>query len=148
MSILPHLEILTKTRMCTIEITINDIKMNLNSLNPTKACGPYNITVRMLLLCGESIIPPLQHILHNILCTGVYPDTWKEAKVTPVHKKDNKQIVNNYHPSPYPFALRFLKKILLKYLYNHLISGSLITNKQSGFWTGDSTTNELIDLVN
>ena len=71
MSVLPHLEVLTETKIRTIEITINDIKMILNSLNPIKACGPDNISIRMLLLCGESIVPPLQHIFRNILRTGV-----------------------------------------------------------------------------
>ena len=77
----------------------------------------------MLLLCGESIVPPLQHIFHNILCTGVYPDKWKESNVTPVHKKENKQIMNSYR------LISLFEKILFKYLYNHLISESLITNK-------------------
>ena len=72
--------------------------MILNSLNPTKACGPDNITIRILLLCGKSIVLPVQHIFHTILHTGIYPDTWKEANVTPIHKKENKQIVINYCP--------------------------------------------------
>ena len=61
-SVLPRLEMLTETRIRTIEIIINDIKMILNSLNPTKTGGPDNITIRILLLCGESIVLPLHHI--------------------------------------------------------------------------------------
>ena len=82
--VLPHLEIFTEMRRRTVEITINSIEIILNSLNPTKIRGPYNITIRMLLLCGESTVLPLRHILHNSLSTGVYPDTWKETNVTPI----------------------------------------------------------------
>ena len=132
---------LTETRLRTIEITINDIKMILNSLNRPKACGPDNITITMLLLCVESIILPLQHIFHDILRSGVYPEAWKEANVPPVHKNENKQIVNNYCPFS---LLPICVKILFKYLFNHPISENLITNEQSAFRPVDSTTNKLI----
>ena len=81
---------LTETRLCTIEISINDIKMILNSLNPTKACGPDNITIRMLLLCGDSIVSPHPLFCQNILRTGVYPDTWEEAVSLFIKRETNK----------------------------------------------------------
>ena len=85
--------------------------MILNSLNPTKACGLDNITIRMLLLCGDSIVPPNPIFCHNILRTGVYPDTCEEANVSSVHKKGNKQIVNNHRLiSLLPILLRVLKR--------------------------------------
>ena len=49
---------------------------------------------------------------------------------------------------PLTICAEIFEKILFKYLYNHLVSENLITNKQSGFRPGDSTTNQLIDLVN
>ena len=84
-TVLPHLEMLSERGIRTVEITINDIKMILNSLNPAKACGPDNITVRMLLLCCESIITPIRRIFHNSLRSGIYPYTRKEDNATPVH---------------------------------------------------------------
>ena len=44
--------------------------------------------------------------------------------------------------------VKFLKKIIFNNLYNHLTRYNLITKNQSGFRPGDSTTNQLIDLVN
>ena len=38
--------------------------------------------------------------------------------------------------------------MVFKHLYNYLISNNLITKNQSGFHPGDSTVNQLIDLVN
>ena len=40
------------------------------------------------------------------------------------------------------------EKIIFNHLYNHLTTHYLITKNQSGFRPGDSTTNELINLVN
>ena len=82
-----HLEMLQwNTRLRAIDITMNDIKLILYSWNHTKACGPDNITIRMLLLC---IVPPFLYIFHNMLYSGVYPDAWKEANVSWKGKQTN-----------------------------------------------------------
>ena len=92
---------------------------------------------------------PLQYIFHNPFRTGVCLDTWKEANVTPFHKKENKQIANNYRPIfLLPICAEIFEKIFFKYLYNYLISDRCITNKQSGFRPDDSITKQLSDLVN
>ena len=40
------------------------------------------------------------------------------------------------------------EEIIFKHMYNYLNSLNLINNNQSGFQPEDSTTNQLIDLVN
>ena len=69
------------------------------------------------------------------------------ANVTPVHKKDNKQITNNYRPISLPIFAKVFEKIIFRNLYNHLVSNNLITNNQSRFRPGDSVTDQLIYLV-
>ena len=98
----------------------------------------------MLSLCDESKVLPLRLIFSNILSTGVYPDIWKQANITPVHKKGS-----NYRPiSLLPICGKLFERIVFKYTYNHLISNNLITMNQSGFRPCDSTINQLIELVN
>ena len=107
------------------------------------------LSARMLSLCDESIVLPLRLIFSNILSTGVYPDIWKQANVTPVHKKGSKQLVSNYIPiSLLPICGKLFERIVFKYTYNHPISNNLITMNQSGYRPGDSTINQLIELVN
>ena len=86
----------------------------LLSLNANKAHGPDNISVNMIKLCSNALYAPLKLILDNILVTGIYPDHWKMANVTPVHKKDNKQTVNNYRPIS--LLLIFAKVFEKKYI--------------------------------
>ena len=45
------------------------------------------ISAPMILLCGNSIALPLRIIFSNITNTGIFPDKWKHANVTPVYKK-------------------------------------------------------------
>ena len=49
-SVLPNFRAFTDSRLHNIDITNDDIIAILKSLNPSKSCGPDNITVRMIIL--------------------------------------------------------------------------------------------------
>ena len=68
--------------------------------------------------------------------------------ITPIHKKDNKRVINNYRPiSLLPLFAKILEKIIFLKTYNHFTSNNLITKNQSGFGPNDSVTNQLICLM-
>ena len=103
----------------------------------------------MVRLCGPHLSIPLKIIFDNILKTGIFPDQWKEANVTPVHKKKDKQTYSNYRPiSLLPILAKVFERIVFKNVYNYLFSNNLITRNQSGFTPGDSVTNQLLSFVN
>ena len=69
--------------------------------------------------------------------------------VTPIFKKGNKQLIKNYRPiSLLPICGKIFEKIIFNNLYSYLNVNNLITKNQSGFRPGDSTTNQLLYLVN
>ena len=81
--------------------------------------------------------------------SAIYPDVWKLANVIPIFKKGDKQLIKNYRPiSLLPICGKMFEKIIFYNLYNHLNGNNLITKIQSGFRPGDSTTNQLLYLVN
>ena len=148
-STLPGFTYLTDARLDKIHFTDDDILLLIRNLQPGKANGPDGISARMLLLCDNSVVLPLSLIFQNILLTGIFPDLWKQANVTPIHKKWDKQIIKNYRPiSLLPICSKLFEKIVFKHLYNFLISNTLLTKNQSGFRPGDSTINQLTSLVN
>ena len=148
-SILPDPNTLTAAKLGTFEITNEQISSIIMGLKVNKAHGPDHISVNMIRLCGNGLILPLSLIFNNILRTGKFPKQWKRANVTPVHKKDSKQIIKNYRPiSLLPIFAKVFERIVFINLYNHLIRNKLITSNQSGFRPGDSVTNQLIYLVN
>ena len=103
----------------------------------------------MLLICDDSVILPLKIIFSNIPSTSIYPDTWKLANVTPIFKKGDKQLIKNYRPiSLLPICGKIFEKIIFSNLYSYLNANNLVTKNQSGFRPGDSTTNQLLYLVN
>ena len=74
---------------------------------------------------------------------------WKLANVITIFKKGYKQLIKNYRSiSLLPICGKIFEKIIINNLYNYLNTNNLITKNQSGFRPGDSTTNQLLYLVN
>ena len=74
---------------------------------------------------------------------------WKVADVTPIFKKEDKQLIKNYRPiSLLPICGKIFEKLIFNSLYAYLSSNSLITKNQSGFVPSDSCTNQLLFLIN
>ena len=148
-SSLPPFKKLTNNKIENFTITDNEIKLLLQNINTSKATGPDNISAKMLKMCSDPLVAPIKIIFLNILKTGIFPSQWKRANVTPVHKKEDKQLVENYRPiSLLPILSKIFERIVFKNLYNHLISNDLISKNQSGFRPGDSCTNQLLFLIN
>ena len=71
----PFLLMNTDKRLNRISIKKDDIISIIKSLNITKAHGFDNISIRMIQLCGDSIVLPLVQIFKSLLSKGVFPDT-------------------------------------------------------------------------
>ena len=60
----------------------------------------------------------LKLIFDHMLATGIYPNTWKLANLTPIHKKGDKQFVNNYcSMSLLPICGKLFEHIAANQLY-------------------------------
>ena len=85
-------------------------------------------------MCDESLIIPLKLIFQNCLHHGIFPETWKRANVVPVHKKNEKNLKENYRTiSLLPIFGKILKKLIYESLYSHLEKEDLLNPNQSGF---------------
>ena len=88
----------------------------------------------MLLLCDDSVILPLRIIFRNILSTAIYPDIWKLANVTPIFKKGDKQLIQNYRPmSILPICGKIFEKLFSTIFTNILIHITLSAKTNLGF---------------
>ena len=52
--------------------------------------------IRPIKFVVEYLAKPLASIFNKSFQTGVFPDRLKHAKITPVHKGDDKRLINNY----------------------------------------------------
>jgi len=67
-------------------ITIDEMFMAFKAIK-SNAIGPDDIPLKFLKIILTSIAPTLLHIFNNVLTTGLYPTSWKYAKIIPVQKK-------------------------------------------------------------
>ena len=56
----------------------------------------------------------------------------------PAHKKEDKTLINNYHPiSLLPIFGRIFERVIYNSLFNSFLNNKLFTPSQSGFLPGD-----------
>ena len=147
-STLPVFVSLTDAKILNVTFDNNDISDIISNLDSNKAHGWDGISIRMIKICGDSIIGPLSIIFKNCISKGIFPNKWKKANVVPIFKKGNKQELSNYRPiSLLPIFAKIFEKIIYKNLYSHLMSNNLISTRQSGFIKGDSTINQLLSIT-
>ena len=89
----------------------------------------------MLLLCDNTIVPPLKIIFDTILTSEMFPDVWKMANVLPIFEKEYKQLVKNYRPiSLLPIIMaKVFERLLFRTFYNYFKSNNLITKNNPDF---------------
>ena len=125
----------------------NEVYELIQCLDVNKSTGHDGISARMLKSTGLAIVPSLTRLFNLCLSEGKFPTSWKKADVIPLHKKDNKDVCNNYRPvSILPVVSKILERIAFKNVYNFFHQHSLLTCHQSGFSPNDSTVNQLAYL--
>ena len=46
----------------------------------------------------SAVVKPLTILFKNCISHGIFLDNWKKSNICPIHKKGDKQVVNNYRP--------------------------------------------------
>ena len=77
----------TNNLLSTLSFTKDDIAKIIKNLNLNKAYGFDMMSIRMLKICGDSMLKPLELIFRSCLENGKFPIEWKKANVVPVYKK-------------------------------------------------------------
>ncbi|MCG8048301.1 MAG: reverse transcriptase family protein [Candidatus Thiodiazotropha endolucinida] len=144
---LPEIQQPPYEKLHTIDITSSDIRDILRALNVSKASGPDLISPRLLKEGADQLCEPLSQFFSRLIHSGRFPQAWKLANVTPVFKKGDKQLPNNYRPISLLSGLgKTMERLVHKHVYNYCIQNNILTASQSGFIQGDSTTYQLLQL--
>ena len=77
------------------EISENDVLKLLHGLGPNKASGIDGISSRILKLSAAVISPSLTSIFNQSILTGIFPNDWKIARITPIFKSEAKDENND-----------------------------------------------------
>jgi len=91
---------------------------------------------------------PLSKLFQLSLDSGVVPQEWKEASVTPLFKKGKKDKPENYRPVSLTSILgKILESIIKDSIVEHLDKFKLIHTSQHGFTKGRSCLSNLLDFM-
>ena len=120
-----------------------DVRSVIKHLDKSKATEPdmiHRYTV-------DIITEPLTILFNRCLNEGIFPNIWKIAHVTPLHKKGPEKLCNNYRPiSLLSCVGKVLERCVHSRVLNYLNVNNIITPSQSGFMPGDSTVNQLTSI--
>ena len=89
---------MTQATLRPLDFNEGEILKIIRALNINKAHGHDDISIRMIKICDESLLKPLLILFKNSLKLSYYPDIWKKSNIIPAHKKNDKQLLNNYRP--------------------------------------------------
>lgn len=79
-------------------------------------------------------------IINQSLCTGICPNSLKIAKITPIFKKGDPHLTDNYRPiSLLPVISKVLEKVVFLQVYDYFINNNLLYDSQYGFRKFHST---------
>ena len=143
-----HIQYLTDNRLSCVSFSHDKIAKVIQNLDPNKAHGHDNTSIRMLKVCGPSIYKPVEIIFNQCLETGVFPSEWKKGNIVPIHKKGDKQMVQNYRPvSLLPICGKILERLMFNEMFEFFIENKLISSGQSAFKPDDSCINQLLSIT-
>ena len=91
----------------------------------------------------------LQKIYQKSVFSGILPQDWLNASVSPIFKKGDRSLPSNYRPvSLTCIACKQLEHIIHSNIMDHLDKYSLLCDRQHGFRSGRSCETQLAGLVN
>lgn len=127
--------------------TVAEISTIISNLT-SNASGCDGINAKMLKLCSPIISEHITHIINCCLEAGYFPKQWKLSLIRPLPKIKNPQFYSDLRPiTIIPTLSKVLEKFIQIQIYNYAINHKIISDLQSGFRKGYSTTTVLANVT-
>lgn len=128
-------------------VSTSDVATLLASIK-SQSLGADDISIRMLLLCGSSLLPVITHLINTCLLEGVFPDCWKIGIITPLPKVSKPTQFKDLRPiSILPVLSKLLEKIVSNQIREYLDASDILPIRQSGFRGGYSCETAMAHIV-
>ena len=137
------IDVVNPNLLLSLKTTASDVKRILQNLDVTKATGADNIPARILKVCSEELSKPLALLFNRSFSLGRVPAQWKLANISPVHKANERDLVDNYRSiSLLSIPGKCQERIVYSAIYSHV--SAYLSDWQHGFVKGRSTATQLI----
>ena len=133
--------------MTNIQVTEQDVLDQLSILDTSKAYGVDGIPPKILKEGRSELFKPLCNLFNFSLEAMKVPSVWKKSNIVPIHKKNSMSDLRNYRPVSLLCCLsKVMERIVFKYIFNFFKDNFVLSDDQSGFQPGRSTTTQLIEI--
>ena len=130
------------------ELNFDEFEGAFKTLKRHKAVGFYVLSSNIIIDAYDSLKNIIFHVFKVSIKQGIFPDSLKIAKVTPIFRSGAKDNISNYRPiSILPLFPKVLERIMYNRVYNHLDSKDLLYEKQFGFQRNNSTEHAILKLT-
>ena len=129
-----------------IKFSVSDVQKIIGGLKDNSSPGPDGIHPKFLIECAGNLARPLYYLFRDSLDSGIIPDIWKVANVTPIYKKGVKSDPLNYRPiSLTSVVCKAMERIIRDKIVDHLDSHNLLSKQQHGFRSNRSCLTQSLE---
>ena len=128
--------------------TLREIYKVIDNLHNHKAPGPGYINAWALKSGKYAIGTHLQTIFNDCIQEKIFPTILKDAHITPIFKRGDVSVLDNYRPiSVTPTIAKVFEGLLLNQLVEYLEKFALLNKKQLGFQSRKSSTDAVLYFI-
>ena len=139
-------KILTSFSFSLVDRT--EVNKILKAFKPKTSSGNDGLSMKLLKLIKDPILPSLTILINQSLATGIFPEKFKIAKITPLIKKPNIFEIDNFRPiSLLASFSKIVEKCVFNQLYSYFEKNKLLFGSQYGYRQKHSTEMACLELV-
>ena len=128
------------------DCTENEIAKTISELENGKAS---DFPIKLIKRTSHILSPALACHYNYLMKIGKFPDELKLGRISPVYKKGDEELLENYRPvSMLPIFSKIFEKIIYSRLYSFFVSQGILHDKQFGFRKNHSTSHALNYSIN
>lgn len=133
-----YLDTVSETEVCNI----------IMSMKKSNSVGFDGISSNLLIKYLQFFIKPLTYLINFSFAEGVFPSSLKIAKIIPLHKKGERDKIENYRPiSLLSTISKVLEKIIFDKIVNFFLKFNILAKCQFGFQKGKSTKSAITNFL-
>ena len=145
---IPTLPSRVSTHIENMTISEDAVLDMLKNLNVNKSLGPDDIHPRMLHELADLLAAPITVLFNRSIQGEELPKDWKLQYVSPIYKKGQRSLAENYRPISLTCILcKLLESMVRSVVLAHLLENDVLSKRQYGFINGRSTTMQLLHFL-
>ena len=130
-----------------IEISIEEMINSLKKLKGGKSPGLDGVLNEMIICLADRYPHLFKNLFNKLLDIGIFPSTWTNSVIIPLHEKGSKSDEKNYRGIALLSCIgKFFNVIINERIIDFAHANNIIQPEQLGFMKGNRTSDNLMIL--